>query len=324
MRRCMEHSTVENFSTAPSPLTGPGLALGSMISSQLGIALAVPLMVAHGSFGVSALRLGFAALFCLAWARPNFRRFDRWQWVGALALGAAMAMMTMCFFTAAKLIPMGPAITIDFLGPLAVAVLALRGWPRFALPLVAALGVLAVSHGAHGKLLDLAGILFALAAACGWAGYIVLMRHVGRLFSAQEGLCLSLLTAAALALPAACFLEPPADWLGQLPAVAGLAILSPLLPFALEMAALRRMELGTFSIIMSLEPAFGAIFGFLILGQALSLTQIGGVILVMAASAGAVLLPIMASSGRRAEALAHDVPSADLVHQSAACNILGE
>lgn len=301
--------------------------MGSMISSQLGIAFAVPLMVAHGSFGISALRLGFAALFCLAWVRPNFRRFDRRQWVAALALGAAMAMMTMCFFTAARLIPMGPAITIDFLGPLGVAVIALRGWPRLILPLTAAFGVLAVSHGSHGRLLDTAGILFALAAACGWAGYIVLMRHVGRLFSAQEGLCLSLLAAAALALPAACFLEPPVDWLGQLPAVAGLAVLSPLLPFGLEMAAMRRMEMGTFSIIMSLEPVFGAVFGFIILGQALSLIQVGGVLVVMAASAGAVVLPIVMRSVPQPPM---DTPAIDLAYleqqsnRPARCTLSGE
>src|SRR5271168_2515588 len=233
MPRLMEDSTVQPVSAASSPLTGPALSTGSMVSSQLGIAAAVPLMMTHGSFGISALRLGFAALFCLAWVRPNVRRFNRRQWRGAFALGAAMAVMTMCFFTAAKLIPMGPAVTIDFLGPLSLAVLALRGWPRLVLPLAAALGVLAVSYGSHDQLLNPVGILFALGAACGWAGYIVLMRHVGRLFSAQEGLCLSLIVAAALALPAAWLLAPPADWLANLPAVAGLAILSPLLPFAL-------------------------------------------------------------------------------------------
>lgn len=102
------------------------------------------------------------------------------------------------------------------------------------------------------------------------------------------------MTAAASALPAACLLQPPADWLGHLPMVAGLAVLSPLLPFALEMAALRRMEMGRFSIVMSLEPALGALFGFLLLNQALSLRQIGGVLMVTAASLGAALLPVAA------------------------------
>jgi inner membrane transporter RhtA len=141
MPRQMENTAEDKTLAASGALMGPALAMGSMIISQLGIAVCVPLMVAHGSFGISALRLGFAALFCLAWVRPNFRRFDRRQWIGAFALGVTMALMTMCFFTAAKLIPMGPAITIDFLGPLGVAVLALRGcglgwfclwWPRSA------------------------------------------------------------------------------------------------------------------------------------------------------------------------------------------------
>lgn len=285
-----------------NPFTGPALATGSMASSQFGVAIAVPLMVSHGSFGISAMRLGFAALFCLAWVRPDFRRFDRRQWVAALSLGAAMGFMTLCYFTAARLIPMGAAITIDFLGPLAIALLALRGWPRRILPLAAGIGVLLVCYGNQGRLLDPAGILFALGAACGWAGYIVLMRQVGRLFSAQEGLCLSLLTAAALALPAACLLEPSGAWLGELPSVAGLAVVSPLLPFALEMAALRRMGIGRFSIVMSLEPAFGALCGFLILGQALSFRQTGGILLVMAASAGAILLPVLTWPARGAEA----------------------
>jgi inner membrane transporter RhtA len=117
----------------------------------------------------------------------------------------------------------------------------------------------------------------------------MLMRHVGKLFSAQDGLCLSLIVAAALALPAAWLLAPPADWLVGLPVVAGLAVLSPLLPFALEMAALRRLEIGRFSIIMSLEPAIGALLGYLILQQALSLRQIAGMLLVITASAAAVL-----------------------------------
>jgi inner membrane transporter RhtA len=183
----MDASIAQNRFSTSSPLSGLGFAAGSMVSSQFGIAVAVPLMLIHGSFGISALRLGFAALFCLAWVRPDFRRFDRRQWMGAFGLGVAMAVMTMCFFTAARLIPMGAAITIDFLGPLGLAMLALRGWPRLILPLFAGLGVLAMSYGSQGKLLDPAGIVFALGAACGWAIYIVLMRHVGELFTAQEG-----------------------------------------------------------------------------------------------------------------------------------------
>jgi inner membrane transporter RhtA len=320
----MENDVAQPGLLRSHALAGPGLATGSMVASQLGIALAVPLMLAHGAFGVSAMRLVFAALFCIAWARPDVRRFSRQQWEAALALGAAMAVMTMCYFTAVSLIPIGPAITIDFLGPLGIAVLALRGWPRLVLPLVAAAGVLAVSYGNHGQWLNPVGILFALGAACGWAGYIVLMRHVGRLFSAQDGLCLSLVIAAALALPVACVLDPPAHWIGQLPVVAGLAVLSPLAPFALEMAALRRMEMGNFSIVMSLEPAFGALFGFLILQQALAPRQILGVLAVMAASAGAVLLPVLAARGQRVRRRKQVQEFMHERRKTAACSLPGE
>jgi inner membrane transporter RhtA len=116
------------------------------------------------------------------------------------------------------------------------------------------------------------------------------MRHVGRLFSEQEGLALSIIVAAFVALPLAFLIEPSELSLAQLPAAAGLAVLTPLIPFTLEMMAMRRMDIGAFSILMSLEPALGGIFGFLILGQILSGQQVIGILAVMAASVAAVYL----------------------------------
>jgi inner membrane transporter RhtA len=110
------------------------------------------------------------------------------------------------------------------------------------------------------------------------------MRRIGRLFSEQDGLCLSLTVAALLALPISFLLEPGGKWLSLLPAVPGLALLSPLIPFVLEMMALRRMEVGAFSILVTLEPALGVLFGFAILQQNLTLQQITGVAAVMIAS----------------------------------------
>jgi inner membrane transporter RhtA len=271
-------------------LAGPGLALGSMLCIQLGAALAVPVMVEHGSFGITAMRLCCAALVMALLVRPKFSRFERRQWLGAIALGATMALMTLSYFEAVTLIPIGPAVTIDFLGPLAVAVVSLKGWPRLALPALAAFGVLAISYGYGGWLFDPIGMLFALGAACGWAGYIVLMRHVGRLFSEQEGLSLAFIAAAVVAFPLAFVVAPSELSLALLPTAAGLALLTPLIPFSLEMMALRRMDIGAFSILMSMEPAIGAIFGFLILHQILSLQQIAGVLAVMIASIGAIYL----------------------------------
>ena len=278
-------------------LTGPGLALGSMLSVQFGAAIAVPVMITHGSFGITAMRLACAAVVMLMLAQPKIFRFDRQQWTGAIALGVTMAWMTLAYFEAVIRIPLGPATTIDFLGPLAVAATALKGWSRLALPLLAAVGVLAITYGDKGWLLDPTGMLFALGAGFGWGAYIVLTRHVGRLFSEQEGLCLSLVVAALIALPLAFAIEPSELSLGQLPAAAGLALLMPLIPFSFEMMALRRMDMGAFSILMSLEPAIGAVFGFLILGQMLSIRQISGILAVIIASIGAVYLTTIKTAG---------------------------
>ena len=271
-----------------SALSGAGLALGSMFSVQLGAAVAVPAMALHGSVGITALRLICAAAALALLVRPRLRRFDGRQWRAALLLGLAMAGMTMAYFAAVLRIPLGAATTIDFIGPLAVAALSLKGWPRLALPALALLGVMAITRSATGWLLDPIGVGFALVSAAGWGSYIVLMRHVGRLFQGQEGLCLSLLAAALASLPFAATIDPaglaPAQW----PVAAGLALLVPLIPYSLEMVALRRVNMGAFSILMSLEPAIGATLGFVVLAQALTLQQGLGVAAVVLASAGAV------------------------------------
>jgi inner membrane transporter RhtA len=266
------------------------LALSSMTISQLGATLAVPLMLTHGSFGISSMRLACAALVSVLLVRPDFRRFSAAQWKAALVLGTAMAVMTLCYLQAVTLLPVGPAITIDFLGPLAVAVVSLRGAARYVLPALALAGVLAMTFSAGGWLLAPAGIAFAAISAIAWAAYIVGMRHVGQLFTKQQGLCLSFVVAAIVGLAlAGSFAGSEMKW-ADLPIAAGLAVLSPLLPFTLEMAALRRLPMAAFSIMMSLEPAIGTLLGFLILRQALSVQQSAGILLVITASVAAVVL----------------------------------
>jgi inner membrane transporter RhtA len=284
------------MSFSANRMIGPASALGSMTSVQLGAAFAVQVMVIHGSFGITAMRLVCAAVVMLILVRPNIFKFNRQQWLGAVALGGAMAFMTLAYFEAVTLIPIGPAVTIDFLGPLAVAVVALTGWSRYVLPLLAVGGVVAISWSG-GWLFNPVGILFALVSACCWAAYIVLMQHVGRLFSKQEGLCLSIVIAAMVAFAIVAVFTPAEISLSQLPVSAGLALLAPLIPFSLEMVALRRMDMGAFSIFMSLEPAIGAFLGFLVLHQMLSLQQIAGVFAVMIASAGAVYLSAFKHQG---------------------------
>lgn len=292
--------------TRTTRLAGPGLAMGSMLSVQLGAALAVPVMEAHGSFGITAQRLSCAALAMTLLVRPRFSRFDGRQWLAALALGATMAFMTLSYFEAVTLIPIGPAVTIDFLGPLAIAAVALKGWARLGLPALAAFGVAAISYGHGGWLLAPVGMLFALVAACGWALYIVLTRHVGRLFPDNDGLALSFIVAALVALPLAFVIAPSGLSWAQLPAAASLAVLAPLIPFSFEMMALRRMDIGPFSILMSLEPALGAIFGYLLLRQVLSLQQIIGVFAVVIASVCAVYMTSFKKPSHSAAAAASD------------------
>ncbi len=276
---------------------GASFAICAIVSAQIGVVASVPLMESEGSFRISALRLACAALVTLIVVRPNLRIYDRRQWKGAIALGIAMAFMLLCYFAAVTRIPAGIAIAIQFLGPVGVAVYAMKGWSRIILPGLAAVGIAAMSLGNDGWLLSPTGVAFALAGALGWASHIVLMRRIGILFSAHDGLCLSITIAAIIALPVSYVLEPAGQWFAHLPAIAGLALLLPLIPFVLEMMALRRIDIGTFSILMSLEPALGAFLGFMVLGQHLSSQQLAGMFAVMGASLCAVALS--SKAGRR-------------------------
>lgn len=261
-----------------------------MFTAQLGAAASVPVMQTHGPFMVSATRLVCAALLGIIWFRPRFVRLTGYQLKIIASLGLASAVTTTFFFAASTRIPVGAAATIDFLGPLSVAAYELKGWRRIILPLLAGAGVATMTFDGAGLLLDPTGVLFALVAACGWAAYILILKPAGALFPAQDVVVFSLMCAALAAMPIAAMIEPVTPIIPELPIIAGLAVLAPLLPFALEIAAIRCMQVGTFSILMSLEPAFGALLGLLVLGQTLSLQQIAGMCAVIAASIAAVAM----------------------------------
>lgn len=261
----------------------------SMSSVQFGAALSKPVMQELGSFGTTWLRLCFAALALTLFVRPPFLSYGKRQWFGAATLGTAMAMMTLCFFAAIERIPLGLAVAIDFLGPLTVATIFGGGRWRLLCPAIAAAGVLCLSWDGSAWVGDMPGVLFALGAAAGWGSYIVLMKQAGQQFTGLEGLSVSLLFAALVATPfglhqAALGLSP------ELAVMTGLlALLVPLLPYALEFVALRWMKASAFGILMSLEPAIGAGAGFIVLGQALTPSQMLGVALVIAASAAGTM-----------------------------------
>lgn len=267
-------------------LAGVLLCLASMSSIQFGSAFSATAIDAYGPSTTTFLRLVMAAAVLALIVRPKIFSYSREQWKSALALGATMAAMTLCFFAAIDRVPLGLVVAIEFLGPLAVATWGLgAGW-RLIWPLAAFIGVLLLSHDGEGWIGDRVGVLFACGAGVGWGTYIILMKKAGKMFPGLEGLSMSLIVAAIAAAPFGIMRAHEAVSPEGLGMMLGLALLVPLIPYALEMIALRRMPMAAFGILMSLEPALGALAGFLVLSQPMTPFQMLGTALVVAASAG--------------------------------------
>ncbi|MFP3567801.1 EamA family transporter [Paraburkholderia sp. SIMBA_030] len=264
------------------------LCVLSMSSVQFGAALSAPTMAAYGSLSTTWLRLCWAALVLALLVRPRLFTYSRSRWLAAGALGAAMAGMTLCFFAALQHIPLGLAVAIDFLGPLAVATFAVRRARALLWPVLAIAGVVLLARDRAGWIGEPLGVLLAFGAALGWGSYIVLMKKIGTEFDGLEGLSVSLIAAALVATPFGLADSGVHIAAGQIAVTAGLALLVPLLPYALEMVALRHMPAASFGILMSVEPAIGALAGFVVLHQPMGVLQLVGTLLVVAASVGAV------------------------------------
>ncbi|MCB5178338.1 EamA family transporter [Streptomyces antimicrobicus] len=287
----------------PAPAAGPaprraavaalgpvGLVLAAGVSVQFGAALAVLIMPKAGATGVVTLRLAAAAVVLLLVCRPKLRGHSRADWGTVVAFGVAMAAMNGFFYQAVDRIPLGAAVTLEVLGPLALSVLVSRRLVNLLWAALALAGVALLSgHGGGFGSLDLVGAAFAVAAGAMWAAYIVFSARTGRRFPQADGLALAMAVAAVLSLPFG-IAEAGAELLvpGTLALGAGVAVLSSVLPYTLEMLALRRLPAPTFAIMMSLEPAIAATAGFLVLHQALSATDALAIALVVAASMGAV------------------------------------
>ncbi|MEV5435073.1 EamA family transporter [Streptomyces sp. NPDC052682] len=268
---------------------GPvGLVLAGGISVQFGGALAALLIPRAGALGVVTLRLLAAALVLLLICRPRLRGHSRADWGTVVVFGAAMAAMNGLFYQALARIPLGPAVTLEVLGPLALSVLTSRRALNLVWAGLALTGVFLLGGGGFGNL-DPWGVAFALGAGAMWAAYIVFSARTGRRFPQADGLALAMAVAAVLFLPLGIaesgprLAEPATLALG-----AAVAVLSSVLPYTLELLALRRLPAATFAVLMSLEPAIAASAGFLILGQALSASEAAAIALVIAASMGAV------------------------------------
>lgn len=268
---------------------GPvALVVAGGLSVQFGSALAVLLMPRAGALGVVTLRLVLAAAVLLIVCRPKVRGYGRADWGTVVAFGTAMAGMNILFYQAADRIPLGAAVTLEVLGPLALSVVASRRLVNLLWAGLALGGVVLLSGGGFDRL-DPAGAAFALAAGAMWAAYIVFSARTGRRFPQADGLALAMAFGAVLSLPLG--LAEAGDKL-FVPSTIGLglavALMSSVLPYTLELLALRRLPAPTFAILMSLEPAIAATAGFLLLSQALSLTDALAIALVIAASMGAV------------------------------------
>lgn len=254
---------------------------------QLGAALSVDLFDELGVAGTAWLRLVWAAAILLVLVRPPLRAMDPAARRAGVALGTATGAMTLLYFGAVDRLPLGTATALEFLGPLGVAVVQRRaGRAGFALPVVALLGVLALTEPWTGRA-DGLGVAFALLAAVGWAAYILLTQRVGDALPGLSGLALSFLVAAVVTAPFGIASVAPHLELSPVLRSGGLALIMPLLPFALEMIALRRLDAAAFGTLMCLEPALGTTVGLLVLGQEPRLLGLVGVALVIVAGVGA-------------------------------------
>lgn len=267
-----------------------------MISLQYGATIAKNLFPVVGAAGTSALRVGFSALILIAVWRPWRRSLARRE-AGWIALyGITLGVMNLLFYLAIARLPLGPAVAIEFAGPLAIALIASRRTTDFLWIGVAVAGLGLLLPIAPTSPLDPLGVALALGAALAWALYILFGQRAGRIDGGQA-VSLGMLVAALVAAPFG-LAEAGADLLAQGVLMAGLlvALLSSALPYSLEMFALRRLDRKSFGVLMSLEPAVAACAGFALLGERLGAIQWLAIGLVIAASAG-----ITATSRRPAQ-----------------------
>lgn len=265
-----------------------GLVLTGIASVQLGSALATTLFDEVGPGGAVFLRTLFAAAVLLAVWRPARDRIRGPVARSVVVFGLVFAGMNLCFFEALERLPLGIAVTIEFTGPLAVAVIGSRSRLDVAWAALAAAGILLFAPDV-GDGLDATGVGFALAAGIFWGLYILLAARIGRGPAGLGGLSAAMAVAAVVLIPVGV-----SDGGGELfgPAVLaaglGVALLSSVIPYSAELLALRRIPAGTFGVLLSLEPAVAALVGAIALDQALAGRELLAIALVVAASAGAL------------------------------------
>ena len=268
---------------APSP----ALVIGAIASIQFGAAIAAKLFGRVGPGGAVLLRLFTATVVLLVLWRPRISGHSRSELALAALFGAVLAAMNLSFYEALDRIPLGIAVTIEFIGPLAVAIGGSRKRLDLVWAVLAAAGIVALTRGGS-QTLDGLGVALAATAGCLWGAYILLNARLGQAFAGGTGLALGMCISTLLVLPLGIFdggrhlLEPRSLALGG-----AVGILSSAIPYSFEVEALRRIAAAAFGVLMSLEPAMAALAGFLVLGQGLDVRALLGIALVVIASVGA-------------------------------------
>lgn len=261
----------------------------SIISVQGGAAIAKGIFPVLGAAATSSLRIVLSALILVIYNRPDLRNLTPAQWKLVSIYGITLGLMNLVFYLAIERIPLGLGVTLEFIGPLVLALTGSKKVLDFLWVVLAATGIALIAPW-NSKGLDLPGILLALLAGVFWATYIVIGGRISKIMDSGKAVTIGMLFASIVIIPFALAggildnIKP-----GIFVAGLALALLSSAIPFTLEMKALRKIPAKTFSILMSLEPAAGALSGIIFLGEYLSILEWTAVVLVIVASAGATL-----------------------------------
>lgn len=279
---------VDGMQTLMGSVPPTGFVLLSIVSVQVGAALAKYLFTLINPLSATALRLCFAAILLLGVCRPQIRDRSRRDYILILLLGVTLACMNLVFYEAISRIPLGVAVAIEFLGPLGIAVLGSRRWLDLVWATLAGAGVFLLAP--FGGSLDPVGVMLALLAAICWGAYIALASLTSRAFPGGSGLALAVTVGAVLLLPIGILQGGIALFNPSVLAIgAGVALIGTVIPYSLEFEALKNMPPRVFGVLMSVEPAIAALIGFVLLNEQLDFRSLCAIALVTAAAIGATL-----------------------------------
>ncbi len=265
------------------------LVLLAMISVQGGAAIAKSIFPVLGAVTTASFRIGLSAIFLFLMFRPKLSTLTRAQWKAVIPFGLCLGAMNLVFYLAIERVPVGMAVTLEFIGPLLLAVFSSRRASDFLWILLAAAGIALIAPW-NAQSIDTIGALLALLAGGFWAGYILLGSKVSKIMDGNQAIAVGMIFASLLVMP---FGLASGGWQnftpGLIVALCTLAMLSSAIPFTFEMKALKVLPAQTFSILMSMEPALAALSAMIFLGEILTYIEWLAIILVMSASAGATL-----------------------------------